>query len=91
MKTQVTLTVDSDIKEEFKKIANNMWANMSTLVNMYFTQVVNTWKIDFFYNDKKQYSNDINNCEVENFTKEEMKEIEELPNFKSFMKTVSWI
>ena len=47
MKTQVTLTIDKDIKDKFQKIAKRMWWNMSTIANMYFTQVVKTGKIDF--------------------------------------------
>jgi antitoxin component of RelBE/YafQ-DinJ toxin-antitoxin module len=42
MKTQVTLTIDKEIKDKFQEIAKKMGANMSTLANMYFTQVVNT-------------------------------------------------
>ncbi len=47
MKTQVTLTIDSEIKTKFQKIAKKLWSNMSTIANMYFTQVVNTGKIEY--------------------------------------------
>ena len=39
MKTQITLTVDSDVKKKFQEIARQKWTNMSNLVNMYFVLV----------------------------------------------------
>lgn len=48
MKTQVTLTIDSDVKEKFQALAKKMWSNMSTLANMYFTKVIHTWKLEYF-------------------------------------------
>ncbi len=90
MKTQVTLTVDADVKNEFKKIASDMWANMSTLVNMYFTQVVKTGKVEFFYNDRADCSNLDHIFETEKLTKKEKKDLESLSNFNKFIKACSW-
>gem|GEM_PF-5423915 len=42
MKTQITLTIDSDIKNKLQKVAKNMGTNVSTLANMYFIKVINT-------------------------------------------------
>jgi len=90
MKTQVTLTIDADIKDQFKKIASDMWANMSTLVNMYFTQVVKTWKVEFYYNDNNDCSNFDHVFEVEKLSKKEKKDIESLSNFNKLMSACSW-
>jgi len=90
MKTQVTLTVDSDIKDEFKRLASKMGANMSTLVNMYFTQVVNTWKIDFIYQEKFPENKYNNFIEINELSKEEDKELKNLPNFNWFLAATSW-
>ena len=89
MKTQITLTVDSDVKDKFKEIAANVWANMSTLVNMYFTQVVNTWKIEFFYSEKS-CTDSLTKVECEKFSEKEKKDLESLPNFSSFVSASSW-
>ncbi|MCH2188781.1 type II toxin-antitoxin system RelB/DinJ family antitoxin [Candidatus Gracilibacteria bacterium] len=52
MKTQVTLTIDADVKDEFQKIAKKLGSNMSTIANMYFTQVVNTGRVEYSLNDE---------------------------------------
>ena len=46
MKTQVTLTIDADIKKKFQAIAKEMGANMSSLTNMYYAHVVRTGSLD---------------------------------------------
>jgi len=52
MKTQITLTIDSDIKNKLQKVAKNMGTNVSTLANMYFIKVINTWKIEYYKSDE---------------------------------------
>lgn len=52
MKTQITLTVDADVKKKFQEIAKRKWTNMSTLVNMYFVKVINTGEIDYYRDDE---------------------------------------
>ena len=52
MKTQVTLTIDADVKEKFQKIAKKLGSNMSTIANMYFTQVVHTGRVEYSLNDE---------------------------------------
>ena len=47
MKTQVTLTIDADIKKKFQAIAKEMGSNMSSLTNMYYAHVIETGHIDY--------------------------------------------
>lgn len=47
MKTQVTLTIDADLKEKFQKIAKKLGSNMSALTNMYYAQVVQTGRVEY--------------------------------------------
>lgn len=48
MKTRMTITVDSDVKNHFQKIAKRMWSNVSTLTNMFFVSVINTWSVNYY-------------------------------------------
>lgn len=47
MKTQVTLTIDADVKEKFQALAKKMGSNMSTLTNMYYTHVIQTGHVEY--------------------------------------------
>ncbi len=51
-KTQVTLTIDKDTKERFQKIAKKLGSNMSTLTNMYYNSVIQSWKVEFQFDDE---------------------------------------
>jgi antitoxin component of RelBE/YafQ-DinJ toxin-antitoxin module len=75
MKTQVTLTIDADIKEKLQKIAKQKWTNMSTLANMYFIKVVNTGEIDY-YNDNE--SVEMWEISIEELSEEDLKKIEDI-------------
>jgi len=82
-KTQVTLTIDEDIKKQFQALAKKLGSNMSTLTNMYYTQVVSTGKVEYetdnepveigfiWYDelsmDDKKIVDDINSRDIESF------------------------
>lgn len=51
-KTQVTLTIDKDTKEKFQHIAKKLGSNMSTLTNMYYNSVIQSWKVEFQFDDE---------------------------------------
>ena len=50
MKTRMTITVDKDVKDKFQQIAKNLWSNTSTLTNMFFVSVINTWSVNYYDN-----------------------------------------
>ncbi|MCD5374930.1 hypothetical protein LR010_00590 [Candidatus Gracilibacteria bacterium] len=82
-KTQVTLTIDEDIKKQFQALAKKLGSNMSTLTNMYYTQVVSTGKVEYETDnepveigfigydelsmDDKKIVDDINSRDIESF------------------------
>lgn len=84
-KVQVTLTIDEDVKKQFQALAKKLGSNMSTLTNMYYTQVVSTGKVEYetdnepvgiwyIWYDELSYEdklvvNDINARAVESFIK----------------------
>ena len=79
MKINVNIRLDKDLKDKAKKIAENKWTTLSTILNMYLVDFVDTWKIKYLWSD--------NNIEIEEFSKEEEKELTNIPNFNSLMKT----
>lgn len=42
MKTNMTISIDTQIKHRMQHIAKGMGTNISNLVNMYFAHVINT-------------------------------------------------
>ena len=49
MKTQVTITMDTEIREDLKKLAKKAGTNFSNLLNMAAAHMVQTQKINFDY------------------------------------------
>jgi antitoxin component of RelBE/YafQ-DinJ toxin-antitoxin module len=47
MKTNMTISVDGDLKQKVQLLAKKSGTNLSTLVNMYFAHVVNTGECHF--------------------------------------------
>lgn len=82
-KVNVNIRLDRELKEKAKKIAESKWTTLSTVLNMYLVDFVDTWKIRYLWSEDE--------IEIEEFTEKEMGELEKLPNFKSFIKTAQWI
>jgi len=83
-KVNVNIRLDKELKEKAKLIASNKWTTLSTILNMYLVDFVETGKIKYLWSED-------DNLEIEEFTREEKKEFEEMPNFNSLVKTFSWI
>jgi len=47
MKTQMTITVDTEIKKDFSEFAKSIGSNSSNLANMLFTKVARERRIHF--------------------------------------------
>jgi len=47
-KTVVTISIDTQTKEEFSKYAKSMWTNMSNLVSMFMKNAPRSKKLEFF-------------------------------------------
>ena len=48
MKSKMTITVDSNVKEEFQRLAKRMGSSTSTLINMYFISAINTGNVRYY-------------------------------------------
>jgi antitoxin component of RelBE/YafQ-DinJ toxin-antitoxin module len=83
-KVNVNIRLDKELKEKAKIIALNKWTTLSTIVNMYLVDFVETGKIKYLWSDES-------NLEIEEFSKKEQEELENMPNFKSLMNTFAWI
>lgn len=77
MKTQITLTIDSEIKDKLQKVAKSLWVNVSTLANMYFIKVVNTWEIEYY---KSWDSVEFWEVDKRELTKEDLQKIDNIEN-----------
>ena len=51
MKTQMTITMDSELKEQFKQFAKKAGTNVSNLISMMASNLVQTQKIEFDFSD----------------------------------------
>ena len=51
MKTQMTITVDSETKEAFSRFAKSIGTNTSNLANMLFVQVTRQQRVSFHESD----------------------------------------
>lgn len=83
-KVNVNIRLDKELKEKAKIIAWNKWTNLSTIVNMYLVDFVETWKIRYLWSEESS-------LEIEEFSKKEKKQLEEMSNFKSLMNTFQWM
>ncbi len=84
-KVNVNIRLDKELKEKAKKIAESKWTTLSTVLNMYLVDFVDTWKIRYIW------SEDESSIEFEEFTEEEQKKLESMPGFNSLMKTFAWM
>jgi len=83
-KVNVNIRLDEELKVKAKIIAAKKWTNLSTIINMYLVDFVETWKIKYLWSEE-------NKLEIEEFSKEEEKELEKMPNFNSLINTFEWI
>lgn len=48
MKTKMTITVDTEIKDQIQALAKRMGSNVSVLTNMFYISAINTWNIHYY-------------------------------------------
>lgn len=79
-KINVNIRLDQEIKENASYLAEKMWTNLSTIINVFLVKFTNEKKFEF----------SLPEVEFENFWKNEVKDIENLSNFNSFISSVKW-
>lgn len=55
-KTKLSVTIDKELKNEAKKILDDIGLDYSTAISIFFTQIVKKKKIPFELSQKKMYS-----------------------------------
>jgi len=83
-KVNVNIRLDRELKEKAKKIALSKWTTLSTIINMYLVDFVETKKIKYLWSEE-------NNIEIEEFSEKEKKELKNMPNFNSLINTFEWM
>lgn len=80
-KVNVNIRLDQELKNNASLLAREMWTNLSTVLNMYLVKFTREKKLEIWIN---------NETEFESFNNEEVKNIEWLSNFSSFMDSIKW-
>lgn len=78
-KINVNFRLDKKLKEEASLLAQDMWVNLTTVVNIFLTKFTKERKLDIDLSD--------------NFTSlsdSEISKVKDLPNFNKFMSSVKW-
>ncbi len=80
-KINVNIRLEQQLKESASLLAEQMWTNLSNIINMFLVQFTRTRKIEIWLE---------NTTEFKNFDVDEIKNIEWLSNFTSFMNSIKW-
>lgn len=80
-KINVNVRLDQHLKEQATFLADQMWTNLSTVINIFLVKFTREKRLEIWLN---------NETEFENFNNEEAKSIEWLSNFNSFMNSIKW-
>ncbi len=80
-KINVNIRLDKQLKENASLLAEDMWTNLSTVVNMFLVKFTRERKFEIGLNNETEFIN---------FNNEEVKNTEWLSNFNSFMNSIKW-
>jgi len=79
-KVNVNIRLDQVLKDSASQIAQEMGTNLSTVINMYLVKFTREKKLEI----------ELNKTEFNSFNNEEVKNIEWLSNFNSFICSIKW-
>lgn len=85
-KVNTNIRIDSEVKEKAKKIAEEQGTNLSTVLNMYLIDFVETWEIRY---KKPQLQSE--KWESEALSDDDVAALKKMPNFTSLIQTFSWM
>ncbi len=80
-KNNTNIEIDSRVKKEVIKIADWMWLNLSTVVNLLLRK---------FVIEKKKKIWEHSDFQTQPFSEEEKKQFESLHQFNDFMLSIKW-
>lgn len=80
-KINVNIRLDQQLKDNASLLAEQMWTNLSTIVNMFLVKFTRERKLEIWFDNKTEF---------DSFNDEEAKNIEWLSNFTSFMSSIQW-
>jgi len=80
-KVNANIRISPQLKEQTHQIANQMWLSFSWVVNLLLKKLILEQKIEISIQPK---------VELTSISKQEMKKITKLTNFKWFMENSTW-
>ena len=80
-KINVNIRLDANLKKQAQILADKMWTNLSTVINMYLIKFVESWNLEY----RKDFSEE-EIKEVENKTKTEIKKDKNEENINKTIK-----
>lgn len=80
-KVNVNIRLDQELKNNASLLAREMWTNLSTVLNMYLVKFTRERKLEIWLDNQTEFNS---------FDNEEVKNIEWLSNFSSFMDSIKW-
>lgn len=80
-KINVNIRLDQELKNNATILADQMWTNLSTIINIFLVKFTREKRLEIWIN---------NEIEFESFNNEEIKNIEWLSNFSSFVNSIKW-
>lgn len=81
MKTNISISADEKLVEEFTTLAKELWTNRTNLLNMMMTDAIKSSN----FTVKRKYFD----IQVENFSQEEEKSINNLASFQKLDETIN--
>lgn len=79
-KINVNIRLDQELKNNASLLAEQMWTNLSTVINMFLVKFTREKKLEIWISD----------TELTDFTDSEINSIKWLSNFNSFMNSIQW-
>lgn len=80
-KINVNIRIDKNLKENASLLAEKMWTNLSALLNMFLVKFTIEKRFEIWVNPETEFIN---------LDNDEIKKIEWLPSFNTFMSNIQW-
>lgn len=79
-KINVNIRLEQELKNNASLLAEQMWTNLSTVINMFLVKFTREKRLEIWIRD----------TEIADFTDNEVNSIKWLSNFNSFMNSIQW-
>ncbi len=85
-KVNTNIRIDKEIKEKAKKIASEQGTNLSTVLNMYLIDYIETGEMRY-----KKLNQKVETVKSEGLSDDDLNVLSKMPEFNSLIKTFAWM